>query len=87
MSTPKPMTRLDPAKTTRRPSFGKQGKQIWGAVSACGQWTYVRLEQAGTPWVVLDADGAEWGPSWFRTLNKAREATAAHDTKPKETAR
>lgn len=83
---PKSMTRLDPARTVRRRNFGRAGSQMWGAASADGLWAYQRLEEPGTPWVVLDAGGAEWGEAWFRTLGKAREATAAHDTKPKETA-
>lgn len=82
---PKPMTRLDPARTTVRRNFGRAGSQKWGAVSDDGNWTYERLEETNTPWIVLDAAGDEWGDMWFGTLSRAREATAAHDTKSKET--
>lgn len=76
---PKPLTKLDPAKTAQHRNFSRPGSQKWGAVSADGKWTYKRLEEAGTPWIVLDADGDEWGTG-FGTLARARAATAKHDT-------
>lgn len=71
------LTPLDPARTVRRPTFRAGREQAWEATSADGRWTYVRLEQAGTPWAVFDAAGAEW--RWFGTLTRARRATASHD--------
>ena len=80
---PRPMTRLDPARTMRLPSFGRRTRQAWAATSADGRWSYRRLEVPGTPWVVLHGDGEEWGTG-FGTLSRARAATAAHDTNTKE---
>lgn len=79
------LTTLNPTRTIRWRNFNRGGTQIWEATSACGRWTYVRLETAGTPWAVIDnATGAEliWPGSglseWFGTLKSARQATAAH---------
>jgi hypothetical protein len=74
------MTPLDPARTVRHRNFSRPGGQVWGAASADGRWAYRRLEETGTPWVVL-VDGSEWGGQWFGTLASARRATAAHDAK------
>ncbi len=76
----KPMTSLDAARTERHASFRSGRREVWGAVSACGRWSYRRLEDVGTPWIVLDAAGEEWGTG-FGTLARARRATARHDAK------
>lgn len=45
------MTALDPTKTIRY--RGRTGRpEIREAVSADGVWTYIRLEERGTPWDV-----------------------------------
>lgn len=86
------MTPLDPARTIRFANHGRAGSQIWEATSADGRWTYARLDQAGTPWVVIDNStganstgaGHVWADSghveWFGTLKSARQATAALPT-------
>ncbi len=74
-----PMTPLARSGRTMHRNHGRPGSQLWAAASADGRWSYKRLEQVGTPWVVLDRAGEDWG--WFGTLAGARRATARHDAK------
>ncbi len=74
-----PMTPLAKTGRTVCRNHGRQGSQLWAAKSVDGRWSYQRLEDVGTPWIVLDADGADW--AWFGTLASARRATARHDAK------
>jgi hypothetical protein len=77
------LTPLDNTKTVRHQNFGRTGSQIWEATSQDGRFTYKRLEDTGTPWLVIDNNtGSEfiWHGSgeneWFGTLKSARRATA-----------
>lgn len=72
-----PMTKLDPARTTRHRNHRTGRDEIWETVSADGRWAYERQEESTTPWVVDDLHaGDESELEWFGTLAAARRWTA-----------
>lgn len=76
------MTADQPARTpvritSRYPAFRSGRLEIWSAESTDGVWTYERVEDVGTPWIVT------YKPTgldvWLSSLPKARAFTARPD--------
>lgn len=67
-------------KTYRRtfvggPASGRTRRECWSATTIDGRWTIERIEDVGTPWIVVTADGAEL-PALFGTLKSALKCIA-----------
>jgi hypothetical protein len=67
--------------TTLRTSRGREGqplrRECWGAVTTDGEWGFERIEDVGTPWIVVHhprTPQAETATCTFGTLKAAREA-------------
>ena len=51
--------------------------ECWGAVTTDGEWGFERIEEPGTPWIVVHhprTPEAETLPCWFGTLTAVRQA-------------
>lgn len=70
------MIALDTAKTVRFPSLRTGQREIWEAVSKDGKWSFRRLEERGTPWVVYHSDFPGWS-MMAASLPKARRYAEA----------
>jgi hypothetical protein len=66
------MVALDRTTEVRYRNFGRPGTQLWGVRSADGQWYFERLEQSGTPWVVMHSLTLREVGGWYGTLRAAR---------------
>lgn len=51
-------------------------REAWAAVSVDGLWTFERIEDTGTPWLVQHRDFPGWSIT-FGTLSKARAGAEA----------
>lgn len=69
------MTLTPITKTTFAPAFRSGRVECWGAVSNDGQWTYVREDSPGTPWLVYHTSH-DLPVSFCGTLRSARLFTA-----------
>lgn len=52
-------------------------RECWGAVTTDGEWGFERIEEVGTPWIVVHhprTPEAETITCWFGTLKAARQA-------------
>ena len=58
-------------KTVFYPSASTGRRECWEAQTVDGQWTFVRTEDVGTPWVVFEA-GGHIPQTWCGTLRSAR---------------
>jgi hypothetical protein len=50
--------------------------EVWEATSADGRWRYVREDEPGTPWCVVDIAAGHREPDVFGSLGAARAWTA-----------
>jgi hypothetical protein len=64
--------------TTLRVSTGQpMRRECWEAVTTDGEWAFERIEEPGTPWIVVHyprTDRAETVTTMFGTLKSARQA-------------
>jgi hypothetical protein len=64
------------ANTLRRNGMPLR-RECWEAVTAEGEWAFERIEEPGTPWIVVHhprTPEAETVTTWFGTLKAARIA-------------
>lgn len=73
--TPIVITRTAGRLSTTRPGTRVSHREIWEARSTDGTWTYVRLEEPGTPWRVEHAPTGY--VDYFSSLPRARRWTAS----------
>lgn len=69
------ITRTAGRLSTTRPGTRVSDREIWEARSIDGTWTYERLEEEGTPWLVLHTPTGYM--DYFASLSKARRWTAS----------
>ena len=73
----RPITK-DYAGTLRQDGSGRiLRRECWGATTTDGEWGFLRVEETGTPWLVIhhpSTDHHETATCWFGTLKSAREA-------------
>ena len=66
------------AGTIRQDGSGRiLRRECWGAVTDDGEWGFERIEEPGTPWIVVHfprTDRAETVTCTFGTLKSARQA-------------
>jgi hypothetical protein len=66
------------AGTLRQDGTGRVlRRECWEATTADGEWAFERIEEPGTPWIVVHhprTPQAETATSWFSTLKSARQA-------------
>jgi hypothetical protein len=66
------------AGTLRQDGTGRiLRRECWEATTADGEWAFERIEETGTPWIVVHhprTPDAETATSWFGTLKAARQA-------------
>lgn len=75
------MTTLRPINKSTATTLRRDGRPLrretWEAVTVDGQWAFERIEEPGTPWVVVHfprSPQAETATTWFGTLKAARQA-------------
>jgi hypothetical protein len=63
--------------TTLRRNGQPLRRECWEATTADGLWAFERIEEPGTPWIVVykpRTPQAETASCWFGTLKAARQA-------------